>query len=128
MALLLAKEVHIAQIERTLQPDAEARGMRVISSTNEAAQTYTMFGGLFCGADFTPAEIAECNATAKWPDHFTPGLPMQNINIRKALNIAIDRDLINSEIYLGRATPNYNHDSYKTCLYIKPCYCQRRNP
>ena len=86
MALLLAKEVHISQIERTLQPDAEARGMRVISSTNEAAQTYTMFGGLYR------------ENTEQWPDHFTPGLPLQNINIRQALNKAIDRDAINQEI------------------------------
>ena len=97
MAMLLAEEVHLSQIERTLQPDAEARGMRVINSTNEAAQTYTMFGGLYR------------ENTADWPDHFTPGLPLQNINIRKALNKALDREAINTEIYLGRATTNYNH-------------------
>ena len=97
MAMLLAEEVHLSQIERTLQPDAEARGMRVINSTNEAAQTYTMFGGLYR------------ENTADWPDHFTSGLPLQNVNIRKALNKALDREAINTEIYLGRATPNYNH-------------------
>ena len=97
MAMLLAAEVHLSQIERTLQPDAEARGMRVINSTNEAAQTYTMFGGLY--RENTP----------EWPDHYTPGLPLQNMNIRKALNKALDREAINTEIYLGRATTNYNH-------------------
>ena len=97
MALLLAEEVHISQIERTLQPDAEARGMRVISSTQESVQTYTRMGGLYF------------RNTEKWPDHYTPGLPFENENIRKALNIAIDRDVINEEIYLGRATPNYKH-------------------
>ena len=97
MAMLLAAEVHLSQIERTLQPDAEARGMRVINSTNEAAQTYTMFGGLYR------------ENTADWPDHYTPGLPLQNMNIRKALNKALDREAINTEIYLGRATTNYNH-------------------
>ena len=45
MALLLSGEVHISQVERTLQPDAEARGMRVITSTNEAAQTTIIIGG-----------------------------------------------------------------------------------
>lgn len=97
MAMLLAGEVQLSQIERTLQPDAEARGMRVINSANEAAQTYIMFGGLYR------------ENTDDWPDHFTPGLPLQNINIRRALNKAIDRDLINQEIYLGRATPSYNY-------------------
>ena len=97
MAMLLAGEVQLSQIERTLQPDAEARGMRVINSANEAAQTYIMFGGLYR------------ENTDDWPDHFTPGLPLQNINIRRALNKAIDRDLINQEIYLGRATPAFNY-------------------
>ena len=97
MAMLLAKEVHLSQIERTLQPDAEARGMKVINSSNEAAQTYIMFGGLY--RENTP----------DWPDHFTPGLPLQSQNIRAALNKAIDREAINKEIYLGRATNAYNY-------------------
>ncbi len=95
MAMLLAKEVHISQVERTLQPDAEGRGMRVISSTQEAVQTYFVPGGLYF------------ENTEKFPDQYTPGLPLENINIRKALNLAIDRDAIKEEIYLGRASPNY---------------------
>ncbi len=97
MALLLSREVQISQVERTLQPDAEARGMRVIGSTQEATQTNTQFGGLYFAN------------TPEFPDVYTPGLPLENINIRKALNIALDRDAIRDEIYLGRATPNYNH-------------------
>jgi ABC-type transport system substrate-binding protein len=96
MAMLLAGEVDISQIERTLQPDAEARGMRVITSTQEAVQTYIAFGGLYF------------ENTEEWPDHYTPGLPLDNVNVRKALNKAVDREAINSEIYLGRATPNFN--------------------
>ena len=34
---------------------------------------------------------------------------MENLNIRKALNKAVDRDAIKQEIYLGRATNNYRH-------------------
>ncbi len=97
MALLLSGEVHISQVERTLQPDAEARGMRVITSTNEAAQTTIIIGGLYF------------ENTEKFPDQYTPGLPMENLNIRKALNKAVDRDAIKQEIYLGRATNNYRH-------------------
>ena len=97
MALLLSKEVHISQVERTLQPDAEARGMRVVTATKEATQTNTQFGGLFF------------KNTPEFPDVYTPGLPLENINIRKALNIAIDREAIKQEIYLGRASPNYTH-------------------
>ncbi len=95
MAMLLADEVHISQIEITLQPDAEARGMRVIQSTQETVQTLLQFGGM------------HFENTEKWPDHWDPTTPFNKINIRKAMNKAIDRDAIRDEIYLGRATPNY---------------------
>ena len=113
MALLLAKEAHISQIERTLQPDAEARGMRVISSTQEAVQTLIQFGGRYH------------ENTPEWPDHWAPGQPLDNVNIRHALNIAIDRDAINKEIYLGRATPNYNHAFHPNNEGWNPAWAER---
>ena len=93
MAMLLSEEVHISAVERTLQPDAEARGMKVISSTLPSVQVVMMFGGLFF------------ENTERYPDHYIPGLPFEKFNIRKALNIAINREAILNEIYLGRATP-----------------------
>ena len=93
MAMLLSAEVHVSAVERTLQPDAEARGMRVISSTLPSVQVALMFGGLFF------------KNTEKFPDQYVPGLPFEKLNIRKALNVAIDREAILNEIYLGRATP-----------------------
>ena len=95
MAMLLAKEVHMSQIERTLQPDAEARGMRVIESTQESVQTVTTFGGMYF------------ENTEKFPDHWDPKTPFNVLGVRKAMNIAIDREAIKNEIYLGRTTPNY---------------------
>ena len=95
MAMLLSEEVHISSIERTLQPDAEARGMKIISSTLPSVQVSLMFGGLYF------------RNTEKFPDHYIPDLPFENLNVRKALNKAINRDEIVSEIYLGRATPVY---------------------
>ena len=113
MAMLLAGEVHISQIETTLQPDAEARGMRVIQGTQEAVQTNTQFGGLYFGN------------TERFPDIYTPGLPLENINIRKALNKAIDRDAINQEIYLGKATPNYSHTFHPNNEGWNPAWVER---
>ena len=95
MAMLLTGEVQMAQIERSLQPDAEVRGRRVITSTQEAAQTYIGFGGQYF------------QNTEEFHDIYTPGLPLDNVNVRKALAKAVDRDLINSEIYLGRASESY---------------------
>jgi ABC-type transport system substrate-binding protein len=93
MAMLLSDEVHISAVERTLQPDAEARGMRIIPSTLPSQQTALMFGGLYF------------QNTERFPDHYQPGLPFESFNVRKALNLAIDRDAVLDEIYLGRATP-----------------------
>ena len=110
MAMLLAKEVHIAQIDRTLQPDVEARGMKVIQGTQEAAQTFFAFGGLY-GEGQSYGTERGTTATREMRKSIqtftTPGLPLENVNVRKALNKAIDRDIINEQIYLGRATPNY---------------------
>ena len=93
MAMLLSEEVHVSAIERTLQPDAEERGMKVISSTLPSVQVALMFGGLFF------------KNTERFPDQWVPGLPFEKLNIRKALNVAINREAILNEIYLGRATP-----------------------
>ena len=93
MAMLLSEEVHISAVERTLQPDAEARGMKVISSTLPSVQVSLMFGGMFF------------ENTERYPDHYIPDLPFEKFNIRKALNVAINREAILNEIYLGRATP-----------------------
>ena len=93
MAMLLSEEVHISAVERTLQPDAEARGMKVISSTLPSVQVALMFGGLYF------------RNTEHFPDHYIPDLPFESLNVRKALNKAINREAILNEIYLGRATP-----------------------
>ena len=95
MAMLLSEEVHISAIERTLQPDAEARGMKVISSTLPSVQVALMFGGMYF------------ENTERFPDHYIPDLPFYSLNVRKALNVAIDREAILNQIYLGRATPVY---------------------
>ena len=71
MALLLSKEVHISQIDRPLQPDAEAQGMRVIESTQEASQTNTQFGGLY----FANIE--------KFPDVTLPAYPWKTLTSGK---------------------------------------------
>lgn len=111
MAMLLAGEIHLAQIERHLQPDAEARGMRVIQGTQLAGQTFYAFGGQYGLGDelwYGEDNYGTPGAIEKFPDIYKPG-PFDNINVRKALNMAVDRDAINEEIYLGRGATNYVH-------------------
>ena len=47
LATLLAEEVHISDVERSLQKDAVAKGMKVIPSTQPAMAHWWVFGGMY---------------------------------------------------------------------------------
>src|SRR5688572_2054944 len=47
LATLLAEEVHLSDVDRALQKDASARGMKVVSSKLHAIQHQWHFGGLY---------------------------------------------------------------------------------
>ena len=84
--MLVAEEVHAADVPRDLQVGAESRGMRVISSTTPALRLLGFFGGLYLPDD--PAY----DSTA----------PLSNPKVREAMNRAIDREEINRTFLSGR--------------------------
>jgi peptide/nickel transport system substrate-binding protein len=86
LAMLVAEEVHAADVPRDLQVGAESRGMRVISSTTPALRLLGFFGGLHLPDD--PAY----DSTA----------PLSNPKVREAMNRAIDREEINRTFLSGR--------------------------
>src|SRR5499427_7424982 len=47
LASLLAEEVHISDVDRALQRDAVAKGMKIVSSTLHSMQHHWYFGGLY---------------------------------------------------------------------------------
>ena len=79
LAMLVTEEVHAADVPRDLQPEAEARGFKVLSSTTPAMRLLAFFGGLHLPTD--PAYDANS--------------PLANPMVREAMNRAIDREEIN---------------------------------
>lgn len=88
LALLLSGEAHIANLTRELQPDALARGMKIISSVNPSAQVTVIFNGLY----MTSGDPA-----------FNPDLPWYDIRVREAMNRAVNRKELIDVLYDGRA-------------------------
>jgi peptide/nickel transport system substrate-binding protein len=102
LAALLAGEVHIAEISRSVQNQAVARGKKIVTSTRPAGIVSAKFGGNIINAKGTPG-------------------PLTNKLVRQAMNIAVNRDEINKQIFGGRGRiavvegfqatdPQYNKD------------------
>ena len=83
LAALLAGEVHIAEIPRAVQRQAVARGKKIVPSTRPAVHISSVFGGNY---------LSEKGANA----------PLTNKLVREAMNIAINRQEINEQIFNGR--------------------------
>ena len=89
LATLLTEEVHISDVERALQKDAVAKGMKIVSSTLSANQVVWYFGGLYFAS----------------PDKLDPKVPFVDKRVRQAMNMAINRHAIADNLLLGRAQP-----------------------
>ena len=87
LAALLNGEIHIAEMPRALQSQAVARGMKIAASTLPAVQVSGYFGGNNLAARGAPG-----------------GGPLTNVLVRQAMNIAVNRQEINEQIYGGRGT------------------------
>ena len=86
LAMLVAEEVHAADVPRDLQPTAEAQGLKVLRSTTPAMRLLGFFGGLHMPDDSA----------------YDPNAPLSNPKVREALNLAIDREEINRTFLKGR--------------------------
>lgn len=88
MALLLAGEAQVSALPREIQADAIERGGAVIGSRIPSMQTAMLFNGLHMLSG-DPA--------------FREDLPWADIRIRRAINHAIDREVMIDVLYDGRA-------------------------
>jgi ABC-type transport system substrate-binding protein len=87
LATLLAEEVHISDVERALQKDAEAKGIKIIPSKLTAIAHEWLFGGLY----FATSDKLDAKA------------PFVDKRVRQALNMAINRKAIADAILGGKA-------------------------
>jgi ABC-type transport system substrate-binding protein len=84
LATLLAEEVHISDVDRALQKDAIAKGMKISTSTLPAIQHQWHFGGTYFAS----------------PDKLDPKVPFVKSEVRQAMNLAVNRQAI-AETLLG---------------------------
>jgi ABC-type transport system substrate-binding protein len=89
LATLLAEEVHISDVERALQKDAQAKGMKITPSQLTAIGHEWLFGGLYFAT----------------PDKLDAKLPFVDKRVRQAMNMAINRNAIANAILGGRVEP-----------------------
>jgi ABC-type transport system substrate-binding protein len=89
LATLLAEEVHISDVERALQQDAQAKGMKITPSKLTAIGHEWLFGGLYFAT----------------PDKLDAKQPFVDKRVRQAMNMAINRNAIANAILGGRVEP-----------------------
>ena len=86
LAALLTGEVQMAAVDRSLQQQAIDSGLKVVSSHQPGVQNPYQFGGLYFAT----------------PDRLQPDLPFNKKEVRQAINMAINRNLINQELMAGK--------------------------
>ena len=89
LATLIAGEVHISDIDRALQKDAIARGMKIIPSKRTAIGHEWLFGGMYFAT----------------PDKLNKKQPFTDKRVRQAMNMAINRKSIADNILGGKVQP-----------------------
>jgi dipeptide transport system substrate-binding protein len=89
LATLLTEEVHISDVDRALQGDALAKGMKIIPSQLTAIGHEWLFGGLYFAT----------------PDKLDAKQPFVDKRVRQAMNMAINRNAIANAILGDRVEP-----------------------
>ena len=90
LASLMAGEVHISDVDRALQKDAIAKGMKISASKLPAMQHQWQFGGMYFAT----------------PDKLDPKNPFVQIKVRQAMNMAINRQAIAQNLLSGNVQPH----------------------
>ena len=90
LASVLAGEVHISDVDRALQKDALAKGMKISTSKLPAMQHQWQFGGMYFAT----------------PDKLDPTVPFVKREVRQAMNLAVNRQAIANAILGGKAQPH----------------------
>ena len=113
LAIMQAREGHIAAINRALLQDAIDDGLEVVDSSVTAQTTFAIFGGMYfaSGEKGVPADVSDDEQTeirASYDivaarDEMMPwNEPGENGKlVRMAMNKALDRDQINDAIFKG---------------------------
>ena len=109
LAMQLADETHIADIPAVLIPEAEERGHVVSIGTLPGFFLYIWIGGLFYGEEM-PIRVGEKKGELREiAPGYDPDDPLRDVRVREALNISVNRDLLNETFWEGNAIPQLIH-------------------
>jgi ABC-type transport system substrate-binding protein len=111
LAMLLAKEVHISSIPRTIQQQAKDAGMVVAKSTLPAVHMRAMIPWYLPDNYINPTTgkpVAE-SAPSGPTQAYDANDPLRNIKVREALNLAVNRDQINQVFFKGEGFPLHDY-------------------
>jgi ABC-type transport system substrate-binding protein len=86
----MAGEVHISDVDRALQKDAMAKGMKISVSKLPAMQLQWQFGGMYFAS----------------PDKLDPKIPFVKPEVRQAMNLAVNRQAIAENLLSGKVQPH----------------------
>ncbi len=118
-AALATGEVHFAQIPSSLVLNTEnrSRGRRIQINAGLGGQAIYFGGNFWTDQDHLTDEVIETRPGFK-PDDDHPwigtGPDDENASmVRRALSMALNRDLINSTILVGLGKPIYTHTGYE---------------
>ena len=99
---LLAGEVHVADLPIDLQQDAVEEGMALIKSRFTSNDVSIFFGGSYYATEAESGEFGKLSEEARDPDQ-----PWNDLNIRRAMNKAINRVELGDFLYAGYWQPMY---------------------
>ena len=99
---LLASEIHVADLPIDLQQDAVSEGMALIKSRFTSNDVSIFFGGSYFATEAESGEFGKLSEEAHDPDQ-----PWNDLNIRRAMNKAINRVELGDFLYAGYWQPMY---------------------
>ena len=104
LSALLAGEIHITELGSDLMAEAESQGMALVESATPGRR----MGMNFLGAYLTDPAACPDDATdhGREPENLMyADSPMNDLEVRRAINKAIDRDALNAAFFGGTAEP-----------------------
>ena len=128
LAMQLTDESHIVDIPTVLIPEATARGHVVSVGTLPGFYLYVWFGGLYYGEDVEIKVGSRKGEIQPSAPGYSADDPLRNKLVRKAMNLAVDRNLLNETFWEGLAipqlihafpptNPNFKHDDWTPYPY-----------
>ena len=119
LAMLLAQEVHIADVPRALLPRAAERGFVVVSGSLPGMTVFVFIGGQYYDGPREYLAGPKKGETEQTAPGYEANDPFRDVRVRKALNLAINKTEIIETFWEGAAIPQAmfsltpNHPDHK---------------